>query len=94
MHPRGIVGDHSRARASPNTARHGLSVASPSGGPFTTLSPRQPLMPAPMALALRGLRTIEPGDGVTFPDSWNVLGGHPENSIDPNAAGATISGGG
>lgn len=71
-----------------------IDVASPSGGPFTTLSPRQALTASPYALALRGLRTTASGDGAIFPESWNVLGGHPDNSIDPSVAGATIAGGG
>lgn len=72
-----------------------IVVRSPAGGgAYTTLSPRQPLTAAPLALALRGLRTIEAGDDPNYADSWNVLGGHPENSIDPNVGGAVIAGGG
>jgi hypothetical protein len=59
-----------------------------STGAYTTLTPRQPLTPAPYALALPGLRT-QPN--VTSP---NVLGGYGGNSITAGAVGATISGGG
>lgn len=71
-----------------------IAVRSPAGGGgFSTLAPRQPLTATPYALALRGLRTTASGDGA-LPDSWNVIGGHPENSVGAGVAGATISGGG
>ncbi len=62
--------------------------------PLTTLSPRQPLTPTPVALGLRGLRTVESGDDVNFPDAWNILGGFSGNSIDPSVHGAVVAGGG
>ncbi len=71
-----------------------IAVRTPAGsGTLETLTPRQPLTAAPVALALRGLRTIATGDG-TFANAWNVVGGHPDNTIDPTIGGATIAGGG
>lgn len=57
------------------------------------LMPRQELTPAPYALSLRSLRIIW-NSGLNVPDSPNVAGGHPNNTIAPNVGGATISGGG
>ncbi|HPF41221.1 MAG TPA: hypothetical protein P5081_09360 [Phycisphaerae bacterium] len=62
--------------------------------PFTTLAPRQPMTPAPMALALRGFQTTEAGAGAVFPGSWNVVGGHAVNYVETDVSGATICGGG
>jgi len=59
-----------------------------STGAYTTLTPRQPLTPAPYALALPGLRA-EPN--ATSP---NVIGGYSDNSVIGGVVGATISGGG
>jgi len=59
-----------------------------STGAYTTLDQRQPLTPAPYALALPGLRT-EPN--ATSP---NVIGGYSDNSVTSGVVGATISGGG
>lgn len=59
-----------------------------STGAYTYLSPLQPLTPAPYALALPGLNTIQ---NDTSP---NVIGGYSWNYVDPNAVGATIGGGG
>jgi hypothetical protein len=59
-----------------------------SSGSFTTLTPRQPLNPAPYALALPGLRT---DPSVAEP---NIIGGYGGNSVDSGVAGATIGGGG
>jgi hypothetical protein len=61
--------------------------------PYETLGSRQPITPTPYALALRGLRTTE-SDNLTYPGSWNILGGHLLNSIAPSVAGSTIAGGG
>ncbi len=55
---------------------------------YVTLSPRQPLTPAPYALALPGLRTQQ---NATSP---NVIGGHISNSVTDGVYGATIGGGG
>ena len=66
-----------------------IDVRCPAGsGTYTTLNPRQPLMPTPMALALPGLYTRQ---NVTSP---NVIGGYSGNVISPTVVGGTISGGG
>ncbi len=57
-------------------------------GAYTYLSPLQPLTPAPYALALPGLNTVQNST------SANVLGGYSWNYADPNVVGATIGGGG
>ncbi|MFQ5460845.1 MAG: hypothetical protein ACE5EL_08630, partial [Anaerolineae bacterium] len=57
-------------------------------GAYTDLSPRQPLTPAPYALALPGMRTIQGGD------SPSVVGGYGGNIVDNGVVGATIAGGG
>jgi hypothetical protein len=57
-------------------------------GAFTTLSPRQPLLPVPYALALPGLWTQE---NATSP---NLVGGYGGNQLGIGVVGATISGGG
>jgi hypothetical protein len=62
--------------------------AGTSTGAYTTLTPRQPLRPAPYALALPGLRT-EPNS-----TSPNVIGGYGGNVVTNGVVGATISGGG
>jgi len=65
------------------------TVRCPAGsGAFTTLDPRQPLTPAPLALALPGLYTQQ---NATSP---NVIGGYSGNVISPTVIGGTISGGG
>ena len=55
---------------------------------YVTLSPRQPLTPAPYALALPGLWTQQ---NDTSP---NVIGGYSGNSVTAGVYGATIGGGG
>jgi hypothetical protein len=55
---------------------------------YVPLSPRQPLAPAPYALALPGLRTQQNAD------SPNVIGGYSGNSVTSGKVGATIGGGG
>jgi hypothetical protein len=55
--------------------------------PFTVLDPRQPITPAPVALALRHVRTE------ATPGAPNVIGGDPGNSVLPGAEGSTIGGG-
>ncbi len=66
-----------------------IRVQCPAGsGGFTTLNPRQALTPAPLALALPGLRT-EP-----HAISPNVIGGYRGNTIITGVVGAVIGGGG
>lgn len=63
----------------------------PLGSPFVALDERQPVMPAPYALALPGLRVQQTGA------SPNVVGGQFENAIRETTVpivGATIGGGG
>ena len=57
-------------------------------GAYTYLNPLQPLTPAPYALALPGMNTVQNGT------SANVIGGYSWNYVDPNVVGATIGGGG
>jgi hypothetical protein len=57
-------------------------------GGFTALAPRQPLTPAPYALALPGLYTQQ---NATSP---NIIGGYSGNTVTNTVVGATISGGG
>jgi len=66
-----------------------IAVRCPSGsGAYTTLSPRQTLTPAPMALALPGLYTQ------LTAASPNIIGGYIGNVVSPTIVGVTISGGG
>ncbi len=60
---------------------------------WQTLSPRQPITPAPYALALPGLRT-EPSTDAAFPEGPIVIGGFSGNSTTHGVVGATIAGGG
>ncbi|MFZ5808604.1 MAG: hypothetical protein ACOY16_04900 [Chloroflexota bacterium] len=55
---------------------------------YTTLTPRQPLTPAPYALALPGLWTQQNAY------SPNLIGGYSGNNVNSSVVGATISGGG
>jgi hypothetical protein len=59
-----------------------------SDGAYTTLEPRQPLNPAPYALALPGLWTQQ------NENSPNIIGGNSDNNVTNGVFGATISGGG
>jgi hypothetical protein len=59
-----------------------------STGTYTYLAPLQPLTPAPYALALPGMNTVQNDT------SANVLGGYSWNYANPNIVGATIGGGG
>ncbi len=59
-----------------------------SKGSYTTLTPRQELTPAPIALALPGLRTQQ---NATSP---NLIGGYSGNTVTSGVVGATIGGGG
>ncbi len=66
-----------------------IAVQCPAGsGSFATLAPRQPLTPAPYALALPGLYTQQ---NATSP---NVIGGYSGNVISPTVVGGVIGGGG
>ncbi len=58
------------------------------GGDYTILEPRQPLTPAPYALALPGLWTQQ---NDTSP---NLIGGYSGNSVTGGVVGATVGGGG
>jgi hypothetical protein len=64
--------------------------AGSSSGAYTTLTPRQPLTPAPYALALPGLWTKQ---STTSP---SIIGGYSGNSVSGTGGvkGGTISGGG
>ena len=59
-----------------------------SAGAYTTLEPRQPLTPAPYALALPGLWTRQNAE------SPNLIGGHHLNNVWDGVVGGTIGGGG
>jgi len=59
-----------------------------STGAYTYLSPLQALTPVPYAQALPGLHTVQ--NDV----SPNVVGGYPWNSVNVNAVGGAIGGGG
>jgi len=66
-----------------------IAVRCPSGsGGYTTLSPRQSLLPAPYALSLPGLYTT-PGD-----EGPNIIGGYVDNNVKDGVFGGTVSGGG
>ncbi len=65
-----------------------IEVQCPDDGGFVLLSPRVKLTPAPLALALPGLRTEETS---TTP---NIIGGAHNNLVVPGLIGVTISGGG
>ena len=65
-----------------------IAVRCAGDGDYVTLSPRQPLTPAPYALAMPGLRTQQNAD------SPNVIGGYSGNSVTAGVYGATIGGGG
>lgn len=66
-----------------------MAVRCPAGsGSYTPLTPRQPLTPAPMALALPGLYTQQDAS------SPNLIGGYSGNSVTAGVYGATIGGGG
>lgn len=64
----------------------GVKCAGDAG--FTTLTPRQAIVPAPYALALPGLRTEQ---NTTSP---NVIGGSVSNTVSSGVFGAVIAGGG
>lgn len=65
-----------------------IAVKADASGIYTTLTPRQQITPAPMALALPGLWTRI---NATSP---NLTGGYEGNSTNPLAVGQTIGGGG
>jgi hypothetical protein len=65
-----------------------VAVKCASDPAYATLSPRQPLTPAPYALALPGLRTEQ---NLTSP---NVIGGVDGNAVTSGAVGASLGGGG
>jgi hypothetical protein len=65
------------------------TVRCPAGsGGWSMLDPRQPLTPAPMALALPGLYTKQTAG------TPNIIGGYSGNVISDTVEGGTISGGG
>lgn len=65
-----------------------ITVDCPGDAMPTILAPRQQLRPAPHALALPGLYTIQDAF------SPNLIGGKHENAVATGVSGATISGGG
>lgn len=65
-----------------------ITVQCPGDSGATTLAPRQQLRPAPGALSLPGMYTVQSGF------SPSVIGGKHENTITPGVSGATIGGGG
>ncbi len=65
-----------------------ITVQCPGDSSATILAPRQQLRPAPGALSLPGLYTVQSGF------SPSVIGGKHENTITPGVSGATIGGGG
>jgi hypothetical protein len=66
-----------------------IAVRCPAGsGAYTTLSPRQAVLPAPLSLAMPGLYTRS---NATSP---NLIGGYSGNIISPTVVGGTIGGGG
>ena len=65
-----------------------LQIAVVCSGGAGALSPRQPLTPAPYALALPGLRTEQKAT------SPNLIGGYSGNWLTSGVYGATIGGGG
>jgi hypothetical protein len=65
----------------------GVAVACPKGA-YTAFNSRQPLTPAPLALALPGLYTQQNGT------SPNVIGGYSGNVISTTVVGGAIGGGG
>ncbi len=65
-----------------------IEVQCTGDGSYTPLDPRQPLSPAPYALALPGLWTEQ---NATSP---NLVGGYWENSVGAGVTGATVGGGG
>jgi hypothetical protein len=65
-----------------------IAVKCPGDADYITLSPRQPLTPAPYALALPGLWTQQ---NATSP---NIIGGYSGNRVTAGVVGATIGGGG
>ncbi len=82
-------GGHFGPNAFTGEARYlAIAVKCPPDGSYTTLTPRQALVPSPLAFALPGLRTEM---NATSP---NVVGGYIGNTIGGGAVGATIAGGG
>jgi hypothetical protein len=65
-----------------------VAVKCASDPAYITLSPRQPLTPAPYALAMPGLRTQQ---NSTSP---NIIGGADGNAVTSGVVGASLSGGG
>ncbi|HEY1016228.1 MAG TPA: tail fiber domain-containing protein, partial [Herpetosiphonaceae bacterium] len=65
-----------------------LAVKADAESTYTTLSPRQPISAAPLALALPGFWTNQ---NATSP---NLLGGYSGNSVASGVVGGAISGGG
>lgn len=66
-----------------------IAVSCPTGtNSYSTLSPRQPITPAPYALALPGLWTQQKSP------SPNLIGGYSGNQVATEVWGATIGGGG
>lgn len=70
-----------------------LEITVDCGSGSQTLSPRQPITPAPVAMALPAIQTEPNATDGTF-TSPNIIAGYVGNGISTNSAGSVIAGGG